>query len=236
MCDSATMRFFKDRWEVIDLDLHWIPRLDVYTNKTRTQMEQEHIFAAFLESKSLVLEEALKCYTDALFLDADILVTAPLVVCPSARLGVSPAYIRDSYVLKNGYFNAGMLWANDKAVPGLWREYANRSRYFEQACIEDLVLSFPGQVFIWGEEVNLQGWRCLVGSLSIEDIANYMIPEPEQATITIRGRPLVCLHTHFGAEYMRVPNTLFKKKKLQEANMVDALRIIQQMEDGSWAK
>lgn len=236
MCDSATMRMFKDRWTDVRLEIRWIPSLDAYTGKTRAQMEGERTWSTFQMSKSLVLDEALQRHTDALFLDADILVTAPFVVCPSARLGVSPGYIRDTHVLRYGYFNGGMLWTNDRTIPEAWRQATTHSRFYDQASIEDLVLSYsdPGDVFLWGEEVNLQGWRCLVGSLSFQDIANYMIPCPERAAILIRDRPLVCLHTHFGDDKtMHVPNLLFKKK-LMEANMIDELRIIQQMENGSW--
>jgi hypothetical protein len=239
MCDSATMRIFKDRWTGhVHLNIRWIPTVDTYSHKTRQEMEKEGTWATFQMSKSLVIDEALQHTTDVLFLDADILVTAPFTICSTARLGVSPGYIRASHVRMFGYFNGGMLWTNDRTIPEAWRQAAIHSRFYDQASIEDLVLSYsePGDVFIWGEEVNLQGWRCLVGSLSFQEITNYMIPCPERATILIRDRPLVCLHTHFGDDKtMHGPNLLFKMKLL-EANMIDEIRIIQHMESGSWAQ
>ena len=42
-----------------------------------------------------------------------------------------------------GYFNGGCMWTKNKKIPDDWIEFTKRSRYHDQASLEDLARKYP---------------------------------------------------------------------------------------------
>ena len=62
--------------------------------------------------------------------------------------------------INTGYYNGGMLWTKNKDIPNDWIFFTKKSRYFDQASIEDLAKKYS--YFEFGENYNLQCWRLLL--------------------------------------------------------------------------
>ena len=100
------------------IHLQLFVELGAYAGKDRPQMEREGIFKRFTIVKADVIQKALELYSDTLFLDSDIVVCAPIDgIDKTKQLGLSPHYIRKSDTDKYGFYNAGVLWTNQKSLP-----------------------------------------------------------------------------------------------------------------------
>ncbi len=163
MCDSATQEEILAITPQPRLSIHWVIDLNTYTALDRKQMEAQGIFKEFLKSKAKIMKHALNTRKDVLFLDSDIILTAPIVdINKNRALGVSKQYLVKASLEETGYYNAGMLWTNSKDVCEDWMKFTEKSRYFEQTAIEDLVNKYSN--FKFGEEYNVQCWRYYLGS------------------------------------------------------------------------
>ena len=123
----------------LQLNIKWVEILNQYSGLNRNQMTKKGIWSDFQMMKAYAIEEALKYEKDTLFLDADIILLDTIDnIDNTKQLGVSPHYIKKTDTDKYGYYNGGVLWTNQKTVKNDWINFTKKSRYFDQASIEDL--------------------------------------------------------------------------------------------------
>ena len=212
MCDTET----KENYDIMSfkpsLNIKWFITLDKYSNYNRIEMEKLNIWSEFQMAKSLVLDEALKYENDCLFLDSDTIITYKLSdIDHTKELGVSPGFINKETYEKYGYYNGGMIWVKNKNIPKQWREYTLKSRYFDQASIEDLYSFYKkeNKVFEFDDTYNLQTWRFIVGNEDGKTISSYLIPDPKNNLVLYKNKPLKFIHTHFNMPKFENLNNFF---------------------------
>tara|TARA_Y100000780_G_C13691283_1_gene419655 strand:- start:1795 stop:3426 length:1632 start_codon:yes stop_codon:yes gene_type:complete len=229
VCDTETKEYIETSTPIPKLNIEWHVILDKYSNYNRNQMERLNIWSDFQMAKSISIEKALDKEDDTLFLDSDTIILDTLYVDNSKQLGVSPQFIKKQHVDRTGYYNGGMLWTNQKSLPEKWRKYTNKSRYYDQASIEDLVKEYS--FFEFGENYNLQTWRFFYGIENTQQIAsNINIKENE---IYYKDKPLKFIHTHFNLQQFKQVNEFFISK-LREANRWKELSIIYRVIHNKW--
>jgi hypothetical protein len=197
--------------------IHYKSTLDAYSNVNRQKMEQlpsqkgyKNRFHDFTLEKCKCIEWVLVSLPDSdkqsgiLFCDVDILWTAPLPRIPSQKtLGLSPHMIQKKDEALYGEFNAGFLWTNHYTISDEWEQASKRSRFYEQAALEELadntneedLLRFP-------ETVNYGWWRMFQSDVSSSvkqsewRVQPYQGGVPLHSGICVNAHPLVCVHTH----------------------------------------
>jgi hypothetical protein len=146
--------------------------LNAYTGMNRRTMESlrdirgKTVFAQFTEEKTTLMEWALSIEPGGvLFCDADICHLGPLPQIPDdVELALSPHMIRKSDTDRYGIYNAGFLWFKSPAIAVRWRELCATSRFFEQACLEELAVDY--RLYQFPIQVNYGWWRLWQGSQS----------------------------------------------------------------------
>jgi hypothetical protein len=195
MSDNITkQKIEKEYTPSLNLDIIWFLELDTYSKKTRQHMVNQGEWVEFQMKKALIIQEALKNEDDVLFMDTDIIITSPIRDIDNTKdIGVSPAFIRESDMKKVGYYNGGMLWVKNKEVPHQWIEYSKKSRYFDQAAIDDLVLKYS--YFCFGEHHNIQSWRFLLSDESPQELKQKF--SFKDGKIYFKQKEITSIHTHF---------------------------------------
>jgi hypothetical protein len=232
MCDQLTKNMIKDITPNLhlQLQLHWFIELDDYSYYNRKKMEELGIFKEFLMNKAKIMKHALKKENDTLFLDNDIVLVNPIKdIKRTTNLGVSRQYLVRESLEETGYYNAGMLWTNSKNVCNDWITYTEKSRYFEQAAIENLVAKYNH--FEFGEEYNVQCWRYYFNPVK-EPFTNYFSSEPN-GNVYYKKKPLRCIHTHFRDKRFVAFNNLILHH-LANAKFFRCLIIIYRIIHGEW--
>lgn len=132
-----------------------VPCLDKYSAENRDQLKRRRARrgnatgedSAWLDlqlEKVTVMRVALGAgHGGVLFADADVIWLARQPAMGPEVLGVSPCLCNRHTERRYGRFNGGMVFARDEAVLDLWERASRKSRYYEQAAIEDLVAAFP---------------------------------------------------------------------------------------------
>ena len=191
MTDTPTKNKIEDLQKYIELDIEIINTLDKYTNKNRQQMEKEKIWTHFQMQKAEVIRYSLNKCNDTLFLDCDILIFNKITIPDNTKdIGVSPHYIKKQITDKYGYYNGGCIWVKNKDIPDKWIEYTKKSRYYDQASIEDLTKNFS--YFEFPEQYNLGAFRV---SHDNPQILNQL--EIINKQIYYKKQPLIFIHCHF---------------------------------------
>ena len=203
IADTSTEKYIKNGY-IPNLQLIWYIELDKFKSD-RVEMERSGTFLDFLNTKSHVMDYALIHEHDTLFLDADMIILDRISVDQTKQLGVSPGFINKETAAKVGYYNAGMLWTNQKTMPEKWRHYNRTSRYFEQASIEDLSKEYD--YFTFGDNHNLQSWRFIVGEESQNQVMAHVTVKNNK--IMYRDKPLTSIHTHFNSDRFKTINNYF---------------------------
>jgi hypothetical protein len=192
-------------------EIHVSTDLETHANFSRRDMEQlpsrrgyPNLFYDFTAKKTELVSWALESQkgqnNGVLFCDSDIFWLAPLPTIPSkATMAVSPHRIRPFDEAKFGTYNAGFFWTNDPEIPILWKNAIKTSRFFEQACIEDLVDQFQENTYIFGSECNYGWWRMFQAPVSAEEKQKEwsFFRSTSHSGILVNRVPLVCIHTHF---------------------------------------
>lgn len=172
--------------------------LDAYTGLTRQQMSQrpgrvyKDLWTEFMCEKISVMRWALEEQTGVWFCDADISLLEPLPTV-QADLALSPHYIRKQDETRYGKYNGGLVWCKDPKLLDRWQEASKRSRFFEQAALEEVYKAALSK-FELPIQVNFSWWR-----LHQSDIAPAKILADFQASskLLFRGQPIQSIHTHW---------------------------------------
>lgn len=203
-CDSITEEYLKT--EPYKGKLEYKNILDSYNGMNRAEMEiipgKEYptLFGDFVIEKTHLMDWVFEKESSILFCDADICFMGPLPdIDSSIKLGVSRHNIRLYDEQNYGIYNAGYLYASDKTIPTLWREFTKTSRFFEQASIEELVKEFCDSYVVFPNTINYGWWRLLQGKESIEVLKHKWTfrREANSCGVLIEGQPLLSIHTHW---------------------------------------
>ena len=184
--------------------------LNAYTGLTRSDMEAQSgfvydtLFKDYTYEKAAVIDWMFATLgkTDGIwFMDADIAFCAPLPSIPTGtRLALSPHYIREADCRLYGRYNAGFLWLRDPALVEIWRNAGTRSRFFEQAALEELAETVGSDgVYEFPPQINFGWWRMYQGVEAPSDIQTKFSIHRGDTSIGIRYNniPLQSIHTHW---------------------------------------
>ena len=183
--------------------------LSDYTGLTRAEMERrpgkkyETLFGDFTAEKTGLMEWALASEPEGvLFCDADICHLAPLPLLPdSAVLALSPHRIREGDAAKYGYYNAGYLWIQKAEIVAQWREACGRSRFFEQACLEELASTWKEGLYEFPVQINYGWWRLWQGTASPSELQKawsfFRPADGASSGLLVEGTALQSVHTHW---------------------------------------
>ena len=193
--------------------IHTKPAMDAYTGQTRQQMEKtpgklyDSLFKDYTYEKANVLEwmfdtqESKKTIEGAWFMDADISHLAPLPNIPKGtQLALSPHMIKPTDEEKFGKYNAGYMWFKDKSLLQHWRDAGHKSRFYEQAALEELAnYVHPLQFHVFPIQVNFGWWRMFQSTEQAHAIQQKFSLFRKDNSIGIRydGQPLQSIHTHW---------------------------------------
>jgi hypothetical protein len=194
--------------------IHYRHDLELYVALNRQTMEQmpsqqglSNFFHDFTIEKCELMKWALESVPESekeqgvLFCDADIAWFGPLVQIPKGKtLALSQHMIRKRDEAKYGEFNAGLVWTNQTTMPEEWKEASKRSRFFEQAALEELAdLTLEKHLVRFDETINYGWWRMFQSDIdaTVKQREWTFISEPSHSGIRVNGKPLVCIHTHF---------------------------------------
>jgi hypothetical protein len=231
LCDSKTRDIINNMTPQPQLQINWFIELDKYSGLDRQSMVAKGIWSDFQMAKANIIKYTLNKENDTLFLDSDIIITNIINDIDYTKdIGVSPQYIKKQYLLETGYYNGGMLWTKNKNVPIDWIEYTKKSRYFDQASIDDLVNKYD--YFEFGENYNLQCWRYLLSNEPNKTIASYITSKPHDK-LYYKSQPLKFIHTHFLDPRFKEFNLIILNH-LQKANMYKILAIIYRVINNKW--
>lgn len=214
-CDDITEEYIKKKI-TYNGTIYTTNHLEKYSQYDRARMEQlpgttfGTLFTDFTAEKTNLIDWVFTMApqeattSGVYFLDADICFTAPLtsIQIPSnTRIALSPHYIRPGDEQRYGRYNAGLCWTNDPMMPTYWREKCTHSRFFEQAALEDVALCYKQEEFYeFPIQVNYGWWRMYQSIISPQDVLrtwSYNRNDSTHSGITVEGKPLVCVHTHF---------------------------------------
>jgi len=229
LCDTKTKEIIDNMTPQPSLQITWFVELDKYDGMNRQIMTKKGIWDEFQMSKAKIIKYALQNVSDTLFLDSDIIITDTINdIDISKDLGVSPQFITQEHIIKTGYYNGGMLWTKNKDVPNDWIDFTKKSRYFDQASIEDLSKKYS--YFEFGENYNLQCWRLMLSVESPQQIANYITSSDK---LYYKNKPLKFVHTHFLDKRFQQFNNLIIQH-LSNAKMYKVLAIIYRVIHNKW--
>jgi hypothetical protein len=200
--------------------------LDRYTGMNRQQMDKLNIWDKFQLEKANIIQYTLNYEKDTMFLDSDILVLNPInCIDHSKDIGLSPHFIKKQNTDEVGYYNGGCVWTKNKEMPNLWVKYTQKSRYYEQAALEDLANYYKNSMFKFGEEINVMPWRIILG---YDPKYIYKCINIKNNNIYYKDKPLVFIHTHFlDGRFKEFNNligyVLLKLKKYRELSIINRI-------------
>ena len=230
LCDKKTKKYIDELTPTPKLDIVWFIELDMYDNMNTEQMKSKGLWSDFQMKKAEVISYALKKEPDTLFLDSDMIITDTIDDVDNTKdIGVSPQLINLEDQRKYGFYNGGMLWTRSTQVPNDWIEFTKKSRYYDQASIEDLVYKYS--YFEFGDNYNLQTWRYILSPEGSDKIASYL--SHTNGIVYYKDKPLKIIHTH-------LRNNLFQKfnqiliNHFSEAKMYKILAIIFRVIHNKW--
>lgn len=211
--DDETKSFIDSLEPYLNLELHIKVNLDEWKGKSqRSELEKSGGWQKLMLQKMDVMNLALSTHADVCYIDTDVLLLEPIVVDKTKEIGVSAHRILEDNHRKFGLYNGGILWTRNKSVPQRWKTLGlTKSRYFEQACIENLVEEFSH--FVFGEEYNLGWWKVEESPEPPKKMLEYFQPGSGdlQGKPLFKGKPIVFVHTHFSSMDKIIYNSfLFK--------------------------
>jgi len=179
----------------LSLDIRWNICLDKYSNLNRNEMEKQNIWGEFQMMKAQAMLYALESgEPDIMFLDADIFVVAPIKLANyrGQVASLSRHHIMDEKERAYGRFNGGTFWATNRDVVQYWISRYPHSRYYDQACLEDVDLEFDCHMM--HEAQNVSPFRIFEGNENpVLLLAQFEIRD---GRVCYKGIPLEFIHTH----------------------------------------
>ncbi len=188
--------------------LHIRAALDDYAGLTRSDMEArpgrryDSLFKDYTYEKAAVLRWALTdpaAKTGVWFNDSDIVHCAPLpAIPPTARVALSPHGIRAGDERLYGKYNAGFFWLSDAELLDVWIAAAPKSRFYEQAALEDVAAAAGTSLYEFPPSVNFGWWRMYQGAEPPAAIqARFSINRGDRSIgLRYDGTPLQSIHSH----------------------------------------
>jgi hypothetical protein len=205
--DEETAPFFKAL--KTRLTIHTRSALNKYTGLTRADMEAldsskyNSLWTEFMYEKAEVIRWAFKdpgAHTDGVwFNDADIVHTAPLPPVPSGKtVALSPHYIRVGDEARFGRYNGGYFWIFDQKLLDVWAAAAPKSRFYEQAALEDVSAAAGTGLHEFPPNVNFGWWRMFQAAEPPSLIVSRFTIHRGDRSIGLRydGAPLQSIHSH----------------------------------------
>ena len=205
--DSATAALFAAFKSKLTIFVR--PSLSKYSGYSRADMEAldsdkyNSLWTEFMYEKAEVIRWAFTHASAAedgvWFNDADILHTAPLPSVPSsAVVALSPHYIRVGDEARFGKYNGGYFWMKDQSMLDIWIGAASKSRFYEQAALEEVSAAAAGGLYEFPPQVNFGWWRMYQGREAPPVIqARFGIHRGDRSIgVRYDGAPLQSIHTH----------------------------------------
>lgn len=205
--------------------------LDDYAGLTRSDMEArpgrryDSLFKDYTYEKA----EAIKwAFTDPAaaagvwFNDSDIVHCAPLPsIPPTACVALSPHGIRAGDERLYGKYNAGYFWMASSALMDVWIAAAPRSRFYEQAALEDVAAAAGAVLYEFPPSVNFGWWRMYQGSEPPAAIqARFSINRGDRSIgLRFDGVPLQSIHSHMDDRGSGANGTFNKWFEMQSAKL-----------------
>jgi len=180
--------------------------LNEYAGLNRAAMEAlpgknySTLFFDFTMEKVQLLKWVLQNESEVLFCDADICFLAPLPEIPvNSLVALSPHMIRGGDEAKYGKYIAGFMWFANMDAVVLWEKACAKSRFFEQAALEDVAVAFDHSLHLFPVTQNYGWWRLWQGEESPQALLKKwsVKRQPMTAGISIEGATLGSVHTHF---------------------------------------
>lgn len=232
LCDTKTKEIVDIMTPQPKLQIKWFIELDEYDGMNRQMMDQRKIFGEFLKNKMKVIKYALNEANDTMLLDTDIIITDIINDIDDTKdVGLSPQFIKQEYIDKTGFYNAGLLWCNTKDVCHTWESCIDHSNLCPEQ-INMIDLTKKHSYFEFGENYNLQCWRLLLSDESPQQIANHITSLPNDK-LYYKNKPLKFVHTHFLDQRFQQFNNLIIQH-LSNAKMYKLLAIIYRVINNKW--
>lgn len=242
-CSSKLQTMLEKRNKQYRGVIHFRACLDSYSGMNRSMMEQTpsqkgfpNLFYDFTVEKCALMKWALESLPESeqergvLFCDADICWMGPLVTIPKGKtLALSPHMIRKRDEAHFGEFNAGLLWTNQLTMPDEWLDACSRSRFFEQAALEELAdLTLEKHLHRFDETINYGWWRMFQSDVNpIQKQNQWVVDRQSPCGISVNGKPLICVHTHFDtSDAITYKFNTFVKQFLQVGKQHEIIRIL----------
>jgi len=190
--------------------IHVKQSLDRYVGKRRYELDSmpgvkyNSMWTEYMYEKVNVIEWMLESPTKegAWFFDADISFLAPLPAIPTtASVALSPHYIKEADTKQYGYYNAGFMWFKDARYLRDWRNAGFKSRYYEQAALEDVanLAKQKNELYEFPIQVNFGWWRMFQMKEDPPTVQTKFSLFRKDKSVGIRydGQPLQSVHTHW---------------------------------------
>jgi len=229
LCDTKTKEIIDNMTPQPRLQITWFVELDKYDGMNRQIMEQDKIFGEFLKNKMKVIKYALNETTDTMLLDTDIIITDTINdIDASKEVGLSPQFINQKYIIKTGFYNAGLVWCKSLDVCHTWEKYIDYSNHCPEQI--NMIELRKHSYFEFGENYNLQCWRLMLSVENPQQIANYITSSDK---LYYKNKPLKFVHTHFLDKRFQQFNNLIIQH-LSNAKMYKILAIIYRVIHNKW--
>jgi hypothetical protein len=185
-----------------------VPSLQKYASVKRNIMERTRglIYRTkwedFMMEKATVMTMAFENNIKSVFFsDSDMCFMGPLPEVPeNITLALCPHMINQRSQTLFGKYNAGFLWTNNKDLPDQWRKAAHRSRYYDQAALEDLAETHKLTLYEYPPQVNYGWWRMFQAPESPSSLQNKWSVVSKSSLvnsgINVENKPLLSIHTH----------------------------------------
>ena len=180
--------------------------LDAYAGLTRSDMEAresksyDSLWTEFMYQKAEVLKWAFATSgaKGIWFNDADIVHAAPLPHIPDGtQIALSQHFIRAGDEARFGKFNGGYFWIADQTLLDVWVGAAGKSRFYEQAALEDVAAAAKA-LYRFPPQVNFGWWRMYQGAEPPPAIqAKFSINRTDRSIgLRYDGQPVQSFHSH----------------------------------------
>jgi len=195
--DTFTAEHFTDMPFGVELDIRWVICLDQFTELNRGQMEQMGLWSDFQLMKPRSMLHAFgNGEIDVMFLDADIFLMRPITLDDYGGQAVS---LSRHHILKQmermyGEFNGGTIWTSNPEIVRFWMNRFPESRYYDQACLEDVYEGFDCHVMHEGQ--NISPYRIYRAPENAATVVERF--STANGDLTYKNIPVQFIHTHLG--------------------------------------